>query len=257
MTTLPDDLSHQALAAQLQNRPFQFFPSIHSTNTAAQNWVNAGAVHGSVVVADEQVQGRGRLARTWQTPPGQAIAMSLILRRPFSYPEIERLTMGHSLAVAETLMQRTTRPIRLKWPNDILLHGKKVCGILLELLWQGNHLNAVIVGIGVNVRVDFSSNPILKNIATSLETHTDQTIWRAELIRDILQRIDHWLDNLMATTLVHRYRNLLSTLGTTVHLKTSFGQVVGVAEDVDPAGALWVRLESGQLLRITVGDIVA
>lgn len=252
-----DDLNHELLRATLGTRPFKFFSSIDSTNTAAHEWIGAGAAHGSVIIADEQVRGRGRLSRQWQTPPGKAIAMSVILRRLFAPSELERLTMVFSMAVAEALMQHTAQSIRLKWPNDILLNGKKVCGILIELIWQGDSLVAVVGGIGINVRVDFSGNPVLGEIATSLEPHTTQPIRRATLINDILQRIDHWLTQLPRTNIHNRYRNLLSTLGNQVRLKTTLGQIVGLAEDVDATGALLVRLDSGALMRVTVGDIVA
>lgn len=252
-----NDLNTQLLTQYLSKHSFQYHPSLESTNTQAQRWLADDAPDGAVVVADEQVNGRGRLSRRWQTPAGQAIAMSVIWRRSFSQKELERLTMAHSLAIAEVLDKYTEQSIRLKWPNDILLNGQKVCGILIEVMWQGNTLAGVVAGIGINVRVDFSTNPVLASIATSLEDYSDTQIHRSKLISECLENLEHWLDDLSGSTLFYAYQNKLVTLGQTVHLKTSLGQVVGVAEEIDDSGALLVRLETNQLMRVTVGDIVA
>lgn len=247
-----DQLSFQILEQALGNRPLRYFESIGSTNDVAQKWALEGTAAGSVVVANEQRAGRGRMGRGWQTPPQQALAMSVILRPTIDPTHLQRVTVLGGLAVAEAL-RAYVNPV-LKWPNDVLIGTRKVCGILAEAFWQGETLRAVVLGIGINIRVKFAGTP-LEGIATSLEDHTTQPVSRVRLITQLLERIDYWSNRIHDPLLVATWREWLVTIGQQVHIQTQQGVIEGTAYDVDSAGALLVVDAQGYKHRVMVGDV--
>jgi BirA family biotin operon repressor/biotin-[acetyl-CoA-carboxylase] ligase len=255
----PLDLQHA-----LGVRPFRYFDSTDSTMLDAQNWLaeNPDLPSGAVVIADEQRQGRGRLGRGWLTPPGTAIAMSLILRA--EYPP-QQMTILGAMGVAETLDTYLPQQSTLKWPNDVLLNGKKVCGVLAELVWEGNKLIASVIGMGINVAVDFRGSP-LEHTATSLADHLTQPIDRVQLITGVLGHIDHWLAilqthytnpyaALMPSPLHSAWKARLGTLGKSIQLQDGETTFSGIALDVDDDGALRVQLDDGSIHRFWAGDV--
>lgn len=247
-----DQLSFQILEQVLGNRPLRYFESIGSTNDVAQKWALEGTPAGSVVIADEQRAGRGRMGRGWQTPPQQALAMSVVLRPTIDPNHLQRVTMLGGVAVAEVV--RTYVTTAIKWPNDILIGSRKVCGILAEALWQGETLKAVVLGIGLNIRVNFVGTP-LEGIATSLEDHATQPISRVKLITQLLDHMDYWSARIHDPLLVATWREWLITIGQHVHIQTQQGMIDGTAYDVDSAGALLVVDAEGHKHRVTVGDV--
>ncbi len=250
---MSDQLNNERLQAVLQGRPFRFFQQISSTNNVAEKWLLENAPSGAVVIAEEQLSGRGRLSRKWHTPSHQAIAMSVIVRLAVDYRQLQRVTMAAGLAVAEALRNYTSG-VGLKWPNDVLLDSKKVGGILSEAQWIGDTLTGIIVGIGVNVRVPFA-NTDLATVATSLETHTSQLVDRAVLIEIILQNLDRWLDLLHSDKLLVAYRENLVTLGQQVSIKSAEKTIEGRAIDIDADGALLIERPDGTQQRAAVGDV--
>lgn len=251
---MSDLLTNDRLQATLEARPFRFFQQISSTNNVAQKWILEGAPSGSVVIAEEQLSGRGRLSRKWHTPAQQAIAMSVILRLDVDYHQLQRVTMATGLAVVDALRNYTSG-LALKWPNDVLLHGKKVCGILSEAQWVGDDLVAVIVGIGINVRVPFADTE-LAEIAANVEDYTSAPVDRAKLISAILENLERWLTLLHSDKLVHTYRENLITLGQQVSIMVGDDAVEGLAHDIDADGALLIELPDGARQWVTVGEIV-
>lgn len=252
---MTEQLNHELLQAALQDRPFRFFQQISSTNNVAEKWLLEDAPSGSVVIAEEQLSGRGRLSRKWQTPSQQAIAMSVIVRLDVDYHQLQRVTMAAGLAVAEALRNYTSG-ISLKWPNDVLLQGKKVCGILSEAQWVGEQLAGVIIGIGINVRVPFAQTD-LADVATSIEEHSTQQVNRPLLIRTVLDNHDRWLTSLHADKLLVAYRENLATLGQVVSIQAGDQQVSGRAIDVDADGALLIEQPDGTQKRVAVGELAA
>lgn len=256
---LQDPLNEACLANVLGNRPFRYYQSVSSTNDVAWDWQLADPTlpSGSVVVADQQTGGRGRSGRLWHTPPGQAIAMSIILTPEIDPANLHRITMLAGIALIETIaptISKQRQTLALKWPNDLMINAHKLSGILTEAVWLGNELQAVIVGIGINIRVDFN-NRDLAHIATNLEDYTERPVSRAELIAAILERIDEWKTRLHLPLLRETYITWLGTLGKTVTYRTVHGMIQGRALDVDPEGALLVQDDAGQMHRIMVGDI--
>lgn len=236
------------LKAALDARPFRFLEQTESTNADAKKWLSLRPwlPSGAVVVADEQTQGRGRRGRQWETPPGDAVAMSVILREPTP----ERLPMLAGLAIREAVQTRVDSPVALKWPNDVLIKGKKVGGILVESI-TGVHPRAHVLGIGLNVRVDFTATR-LEGIATSLEDHSSSRIDRVEVIRDILDALDEEKDR---DDTMERWKQALNTLGKVVTLASGKEDVTGRAVDVDENGALGIRTSNGEVRYFAAGDV--
>ncbi len=258
-----DILNYNILADALDGRPFRYYEQVGSTNDLARDWqmANPYIPTGTVVIANSQIGGRGRLAREWITPANQAIAMSVILRINLEPKHMHRITMMAGLAVAETvrdvLPDTLADEVSLKWPNDVMIGSKKLAGILVEAIWYGNDLQAVVLGIGANVTVDFADTP-LADIATSLHEHTVEPVIRLDLITRILERLDMWEARLQTDILRDTWREWLNTLGKSVRMKTELrGIIEGVAEDVDADGALLIRTTDGQIERVTAGEILA
>lgn len=256
MTPQSDNLNSSLIGYVLGERPFRYFQQVSSTNNVAQKWAAEGALAGSVVLADEQTSGRGRMGRQWVSPAGQAIAMSVILYPTIDEVYLHRLTMAGGLAVIEILSDYVNPSLlALKWPNDVILDGRKVSGILSEGLWLGEHLQSIILGIGLNVRVDFK-NTSLESIATSLEPYSLKPISRLLLVLQILTRIDFWIEQLQSDLLINSWRDHLGTIGRHVILHTHQGEISGLATDVDTYGALVVLNEkTNEEYRILAGDI--
>ncbi len=242
------------LQEKLGDRPFRFYPKIGSTNDQAREWLLNGAPNGACVIADQQTQGRGRMGRTWETPPNSAIALSVILRpSPDALPQI---TMLGALAVAETLAALGATKVGIKWPNDVLLNGLKVCGVLAESEWQNNTLRGVILGIGLNVRVDFQGSP-LAYTATNIETELKRSVDRVDLLTALLERIDRWSKQLGDAALYQAWRARLVTLGEMVSVTCGVQTHEGRAVDVLPDGALVIEDAIGTRHTIYAGDVSA
>jgi len=242
------------LQEKLGDRPFRFYPKIGSTNDQAREWLLNGAPNGACIIADQQTQGRGRMGRTWETPPNSAIALSVILHPP--HDALPQITMLGALAVAETLSALGAAEVGVKWPNDVMLNGLKVCGVLAESEWQDNTLRGVILGIGLNVRVDFMGSP-LAYTATSIETELKRTVDRADVLAALLERIDTWSERLGDDALYQAWRARLVTLGETVSVSYGVQIHEGRAVDVLADGALVIEDAVGTRHTIYAGDVSA
>jgi BirA family biotin operon repressor/biotin-[acetyl-CoA-carboxylase] ligase len=241
-------LSDERLRERLAPRPVRFYPQVESTNDLAMDWLYHGAEAGAVVVADEQRKGRGRLGRVWHTPPGTALAVSLVLR-----PKVEHLhqvTMLGALAIHDMLVGMGLADTGIKWPNDVQISGRKVSGVLAEAAWTGDRLAGVVLGMGINVRVDFSGSD-LAALAISIEPALGRPVDRVDLLADLLARADTWLGQLGSEALFTAWAGRLVTLGKTV----TYDGLTGTAEHVTPDGALHVRDSRGQLHRVVAGDV--
>src|SRR5690606_4117303 len=131
----------------------RFYERADSTNDLALAWLREGAPIGAVVIADEQLKGRGRKGRVWHTPPGVALAVSVVLRPPVD--ALHQVGMVGALAIADVCQQHVPDDVAIKWPNDVQVGGRKVSGILPETAWEADRLLGVVLGMGLNVRVDF------------------------------------------------------------------------------------------------------
>lgn len=244
-------LSVERLEQTLDARPFQYLETTASTNDVAMRWLLDGAPVGSIVTANEQVQGRGRLGRTWYAPPGTALMLSYVLRP--AVDDLPYVGMAGAVAVLETIQALGMSGVGLKWPNDVQIDGRKVCGILPEASWQNSALLGVVLGIGINVRIDFAGTAFA-HTAISLEQRAP-SLDRAELLARLAERLDAWTARLSADELFERWRAGLVMLGRPVSIATVTGTITGTAEAVERHGALVVRDAHGVLQRVIAGDI--
>jgi BirA family biotin operon repressor/biotin-[acetyl-CoA-carboxylase] ligase len=244
------DLSQESLS-ELLSREFRFFPTVDSSNDMAQAWIREGAKAGSVVLADEQLKGRGRRGRIWHTPAGVALAISAILK-----PSAETATRSSilgALAVYELCQSLGIRDIGIKWPNDVQIKGKKVSGILPEAVWDGDRLLGVVLGMGVNVRVAFDEE--LAPIATNLEDEAGKALNRTALIHDLLERVDFWAARIASDELLFAWKSRLTTLGQHVVVEGVNERIVGEAVDVDTNGTLLIKTADASIVPVMAGDV--
>lgn len=241
-------LTQESLDNTLGSRPHQFYEQVGSTQDIAFDWLKNGAVAGAVVIADEQIGGRGRQGRGWHNPPGQAIALSIILKPHRS--QLSQITMLGALAISDVLTDLGAGDVGIKWPNDVLLNGKKVCGVLPEAYWEGDSLRGVVLGMGINVRVDFAGTELAER-AISIETALGKSVDRTQFVADLLARLDHWRDFLGTNDLLRIWKSRLISLGK----PATVGDVSGIAESVDEEGALLIRTADGSLQRVVAGEL--
>ncbi|MBI5670392.1 MAG: biotin--[acetyl-CoA-carboxylase] ligase [Chloroflexi bacterium] len=242
------ELSAETVQRRLAPRAVRYYDRVDSTNDVALEWLRTGAAAGSAVIADEQMKGRGRLGRTWHTPPGVALAVSVVLRPEAA--QVAQVTMLGALAIYDLLEGTGLNDLGIKWPNDVQVKARKICGVLPEAAWDGDRLLGVALGMGVNVRMDFTGTE-LEDTAISLEPALGRWVNRLDLLESLLDRVDFWYARLGTTALFEVWKSRLTTLGRVVTIEN----VRGVAENVDADGALLVRDDAGTLRRLLAGDV--
>ena len=243
------------LATRVIGRSLECHQRIDSTNARAVALARSGAADGTVVLAEWQTEGRGRLGRRWFSPPGSSLLMSLVLRPSLAPRQAQRATMICSLAAVEAIAQVTGLTAQLKWPNDIAVDDKKLGGVLTELGSEGRRLTYVVVGMGLNVNLDVSALPTIMAPATSLLEQTGHRVSRTDLLVVLLRELEIRYDRLAAGWSPHsEWREHLDTLGQRVQVSSCESLVEGTAEDVDADGALLVRTDRGELRSVVVGD---
>jgi BirA family biotin operon repressor/biotin-[acetyl-CoA-carboxylase] ligase len=251
-----DTLSAQAITEGLMTRcvgqKVLCYESVTSTMEVARRAAREGAPEGTVVIAEEQTAGKGRLKRAWLTPRGN-IALSVILRPSLS--TLPSLIMLASLAAVHAIETVThLRPV-IKWPNDILINGRKVGGILIENDIIGARVSSVI-GIGLDVSLKPADYPEIAAVATSLSEEAGAAISRLEVVRSLLVSMERLLLRMTdGESLFEEWRDRLVTLGKEVRATTPDAVCEGIAESVDTDGSLLVRGPGGELVRIVAGDV--
>lgn len=192
---IPDRLSKRELESirktQWAGCEIFYFPSIDSTNTKANQLAEEGYPTGTLVVAERQESGKGRRGRNWASPEGNGIFMTLILKPEINPNNASMLTLVAALAVSKAITKCTGRPAGIKWPNDIVMNGKKVCGILTEMSAQFDYVNHIVIGIGINVHNE-SFPEELSHMATSLYLESKEHFNRAALIEEILEQFEDY-----------------------------------------------------------------
>jgi BirA family biotin operon repressor/biotin-[acetyl-CoA-carboxylase] ligase len=247
------------LATAIVGREVRFFASVGSTNDLLKDAARAGAAEGLVFVADEQIAGRGRRGRSWTAPPGSSLLSSILLR-PTWLPAADAflITMLIAVAAAEAIERCTELRVGLKWPNDLQIGPRKLGGILVESELSDAAVNWIVIGCGINVNWEPRTIPELADRASSLSAELGRPIDRRELLRALLSRLDaRYLDLRRGarSALLHDWRERLITLGQPVSAETPQGQLLGVAIDVTPEGALVLRDQHGQQHLISAGDV--
>lgn len=273
-----DQRTFDDLLSDLPLGPVRYYSTVGSTNDLAIRWAAAGAPDLSLIAADEQTAGRGRLDRHWYTPAGAGLALSLVLRpenlpaeiaaqhdQGTSHAALSRLTALGALAVCETINQALPPmlPAQIKWPNDVVATRRKLAGVLVDLQWSGSQLKAAIIGIGINITPQSVPPPDKLNFpATCLEDVVGNAVDRWVLLRNLLANFLHWKEQLTSDDFMHAWLGRLAFRGEWVMvlketradedtLPVQEGQVAGL----NPDGSLRLRLHSGEIIPVHFGEI--
>lgn len=227
-----------------------YFSQIGSTMDVARELAKRGAAEGTIVLAEVQGCGRGRLTRQWLSPKG-GIYFTLILRPRINPAYAPRVNLLGSIAVAATIRRLFGLDAELKWPNDVLVAGRKICGILAEMDAEMDAVNFVNIGIGINANASVRQ---FGETATSLRDALGRKISRKEFFSTLLAEIERRQPLLMAPDLLDEWRKLSGTLNSDVRILSSGEVIVGRALDIDPTGALIIKEARGFLRKVVVGD---
>jgi BirA family biotin operon repressor/biotin-[acetyl-CoA-carboxylase] ligase len=229
-----------------------YFPEIGSTMDAARDLAKKGVGEGTIVIAEAQTCGRGRLSREWLSPDG-GIYFTLVLRPRISPAYAPRINLMAAVAVATTIRKLLGLKAELKWPNDVLIADKKVCGILAEMDAEMDVVNFVNVGIGINAN---TSIPQFEKTVTSLKDMLGKEISRKEFLSTLLVEIERRLPLLMKADLLEEWKKLSVTLNKDVRVMSLGEEVTGQAIDIDATGALILKSQGGSLRTVLVGDCI-
>jgi len=230
-----------------------YYPSLDSTMEVTRWEAQRGAAEGTVIIAGEQTAGRGRIRRIWLSPRG-SIALSIILYPSIVY--LPSLIMLASLAVVYSIESVTGLKAQLKWPNDVLISGRKVCGILIESEVKGSGVDYAIIGIGINVNLRLADFAELSPIATSLSDELGREVPLIELIRRLLVELERLYVTLPSgESIYQQWRDRLVTLGRRVEVRWGKTIYTGVAESVTRDGSLLLRRSDGSLTKVVAGDV--
>ncbi len=240
-------------------KSFRHYDEIESTNLEAKTLAISGAPEGTVVVAECQSAGRGRLGRRWTSPPGKGLLFSVILRPEMEMSQAHMLTLVTAVATAEAIDEHSQVGISIKWPNDLFIGDKKVGGILMEVAGEQDNVDWMVVGIGINVNTEFVELPVpLRRTATSLNMASGQFVDRSALLAALLLSLEQHYTRAVTQGFDHalaafRQRDFL--LKRSVSVETREGPVIGKAAGVDEHGALLVELPERRTRRFHSGDV--
>lgn len=251
-----NELSVKKALGNLNIGGLRYFDSIGSTNDEALAWATNNAPDLSIVMADEQTHGRGRLNRKWYTPKGSALAFSLILR-PRTQTHLSRTVGLAALSIAESCSRFGIAP-QIKWPNDILLNGKKTAGILIETIWSGDTIDSIVVGMGINIHsASVPPQEYVQFPATSLEDEYGKEIpAREEILYHISNSFINWRDRIEADDLIHAWEKSLAFRGEQIQIqdgteKGITGKLLGLESD----GGLRMLDAHDKSIIIRFGDV--
>ena len=235
------------------------YNEVESTNSIANELLKKGYPSGTVVIADRQTKGKGRLGRTWISPAGKNLYMSMAIKPTIPPKFATLLTLTSAVACTTALRRLTDIPVLIKWPNDMLIEDKKVGGILTEVKIEGERIKSAVVGIGINVNMTENDIPEeIKEIATSLKIYKGEDYSRSLLALEIIKEFDRWyqlLEKRQRKTIIDRWMQLSGTMGRQVKIILTDKELKGTAEAIDEEGRLIVKLSDGTYEKICAGDV--
>ncbi len=263
MPLIPDDITPDvildSLRAQRIGRPVTVLGEVGSTNDVALEAARGGAAEGLTVLADRQTAGRGRRGRRWASPPGVGVYLSVLLRPGLPPRKAPLLGLAAGLAVAEAVEDLAGMSPELKWPNDVLLGGKKLAGVLPELATEGDSVSHVVVGVGLNLNHRAGDFPDeVRGTATSLRLESGRAWERGRAAAAILNALDGWYQRFLDSAfekILEAYHRRSATLGRPVSVLIEQAGWQGEAVGLDPEGALLVRDGAGALRRVVAGEV--
>lgn len=246
-------LIRSRLNTRFVGRHLYYYSQLPTTMEASRELANKGTAEGTVVIAGTQTAGKGRIGRTWLSPEG-SLAMSIILKPPLK--NLPQLVMVASLAVVRAIKLVADLEAHIKWPNDIMLKGKKVCGILIENEVRGDSVNFAIIGIGINVNFNPLDFPEITDIATSLSYEAGAEIPHVELAATLLSELERlYLEAQTGAPIYMEWKGKMETLGKPIKVNTGKTIEQGKAETVTENGNLILRRVDGSLTEIVAGDV--
>jgi BirA family biotin operon repressor/biotin-[acetyl-CoA-carboxylase] ligase len=252
----PEEISQGLELHRLQG-PIHHFETLASTNDLAKQLGATGAREGTLVVAETQSKGRGRLDRQWDSPPGVGLYASLLLRPPLPPMDLPQITLMVAVAVVRALRRVTGLAPGIKWPNDLMLSGKKLGGILTEMETESERIRHLVVGLGLNVN-NREFPPELKATATSLSLATGGTFSRLSILKAWLEELETLYEQFLAgdfVAILEEWKSSTVTLGKMVAVRQGAAEIRGQALDVAPDGALLILTGAGEIVRVTSGEI--
>ncbi len=260
----PDLLSLSELEPYLNTdfigRNIIYLGSIDSTNTYAKKAAEGSFTEGTVVIADEQTAGKGRLGKHWVSTKGKGIWMSIMLKPDILPADAPKLTITAAYAVAKALWDCCNLNAAIKWPNDIIAGGKKLCGILTEMSAEADEIKSIIVGIGINANMvyeDFGAE--VSDIATSIRLQTGRAVSRKALAASVLNEFEKAYKDFVKEgslkSFLEEYKNKSAVLGKEIRVISKKEEIIGMAVDISEEGHLVVRLADGALKEIMSGEV--
>ena len=261
----PDVLSRSEILSRLETKwagqRLFYLDETGSTNIDAKRYAEEGEPHGTTVVAEKQNAGRGRRGKYWESPPGSAIYMTIMLKPDFEPDKASMLTLVMALSVAQAITEATGLKAGIKWPNDVVVNKKKVCGILTELDAEMDYIRHVVIGVGINVNnaapEEFPEE--IRQTATSLRIESGTGFSRAELLRHVLERFEENYDTFVTTLdlrlLIEAYSQYLLNLNAEVNVLDPKGSYTGIARGISTTGELLVEKENGEMKTVYAGEV--
>ena len=249
----------EQLKTDFIGQEIKYFAEATSTNDVAKELAAKGVKEGTIVLAETQTQGRGRLGRRWLSPEG-GIWLSVILRPKIPAKDFYQLTFMAAVAVAKTIRRMFKLNAEIKWPNDVLVNDRKVCGILTESSVRGDAVDFAVIGIGVNANVDLASFPKdLRSSVTSLEAEVKGEVGRERFLCALLKELENYYTMIQQKKfefVLEEWKSLTTLFGAHVEVTSFEGKVRGLAVGVNRNGGLEVLLKNGTIRKVLSGDVV-
>lgn len=261
LRTMPDVLLKSDIERDLKTRiigkDIRLLPEVVSTNTLGMEMAARGAPEGTVVIAERQTGGRGRLGRTWISPKGN-VYLSVILRPDIPTHKAPLITLMGAVATASAIRKECEVPAAIKWPNDILFAGKKAAGLLTEMSAEPDRIKHIVLGIGIDVNMDLEEIPSdIRKLTTTLAAEAGGKIGRARLIQRLFTELERWyllfLKN--PAPVIEEWKSLNMTVGNRVAVSGGQETFEGIAQGIDNEGRLILKLGDGTLKHVAAGDV--
>ncbi len=234
-----------------------YHASIPSTMSAAKELALSGCVDGTVIIAGEQDSGRGRLGKSWSSPRG-GLWLSTVLRPQLSPQEISLISLAAGVGICRTIRKHCSMKAELKWPNDVLIRGKKVCGILAEGSINSGRVEYIVLGLGVNLNLDINQLPEeLQEYASTLSAEYGKPIDFTDFLKNLLIELDSAYSLLLndRTAIIALWKGYSITIGKKVSAISGTQTIIGTAVDITDTGSLVIELESGETIEVCSGEV--